>query len=374
MTYEVIFLSPKMVGKRFEDHSVPLELLKDLAVVEEMFIEIAKWKYKLEHSERKNVPKGFTESVSLKLGDIKTGCAIPVIRMSYETDELIPIMGSYLEQARDSFVGAINAATFKERIEDHLPKPLLAYFDRLGRGLKDGESIEFTPDSLDRKAALTPEVRKVLVQASQISEKTNEVKFNCRISEYDKGNMTCQVEQPNCPKIRMEIPSHLKGTVDEAFYGYEKGALVLLQGVGKFNENDKLIGFESVEHLSILDPNDIGTRIEELKGLSDGWLGEGKGLAPKVEGLDWVNEAFHANYPEELAFPFLYPTAEGGVQAEWEFGDFDMSFQINLENKSGYWHSLNLKTDEDEAIEIDLCSKTGWVRLIELIKKNKGAN
>ncbi len=36
------FLRPKLVGKRFEENSIPLELLGDLAVLEAMIIEVAK--------------------------------------------------------------------------------------------------------------------------------------------------------------------------------------------------------------------------------------------------------------------------------------------------------------------------------------------
>jgi hypothetical protein len=40
------FLAPKMVGQRFEGHAIPLELLRDLAVLEEMVVSPADaWKH-----------------------------------------------------------------------------------------------------------------------------------------------------------------------------------------------------------------------------------------------------------------------------------------------------------------------------------------
>ena len=50
------FLRPKLVGKRFEDHSIPLELLGDLAVLEAMVIEVAKWRYLQDNPDRKLTP------------------------------------------------------------------------------------------------------------------------------------------------------------------------------------------------------------------------------------------------------------------------------------------------------------------------------
>jgi hypothetical protein len=40
-----VFLKPRFVGKRFDNHSLPLEILKDLAVLEELIIEVAKREY-----------------------------------------------------------------------------------------------------------------------------------------------------------------------------------------------------------------------------------------------------------------------------------------------------------------------------------------
>ena len=64
------FLSPRLVGERFLGHAIPLEVLRDLAVLEEMLVETAKWGYMQEHPDRKRIPRGFTNGVSLKLTGI----------------------------------------------------------------------------------------------------------------------------------------------------------------------------------------------------------------------------------------------------------------------------------------------------------------
>ncbi len=40
-----LFLAPRMVGSRFSGHAIPLDVLKELAVLEDMFMEAAKWCY-----------------------------------------------------------------------------------------------------------------------------------------------------------------------------------------------------------------------------------------------------------------------------------------------------------------------------------------
>ena len=56
---EDVFLKPRLIGKRFDEHSIPLEFLQDLAVLEQMIKETAKWQFFLTHPERKRIPRGF---------------------------------------------------------------------------------------------------------------------------------------------------------------------------------------------------------------------------------------------------------------------------------------------------------------------------
>ena len=57
------FLSPRLVGERFSGHAIPLEVLRDLAVLEEMLVETAKWEYLHEHPGRQRIPRGFTNEI-----------------------------------------------------------------------------------------------------------------------------------------------------------------------------------------------------------------------------------------------------------------------------------------------------------------------
>ena len=72
---------------------------------------------------------------------------------------------------------------------------------------------------------------------------------------------------------------------------------------------------ETAEHVNIRDPLDISARLDDLRLMKNGWL-EGNGLAPPHEGLDWLSRAFDDHYPKNLPLPYLYPTEEGGVQAD----------------------------------------------------------
>ena len=134
--------------------------------------------------------------------------------------------------------------------------------------------------------------------------------------EADQDDMTFEIQLIDGRKVKAPIASQHLDTILEVFNGYQNGMRALFQGIGRFSRGDQLIGFDSIEHLSILDPLDFGAQLDELRLLQDGWL-EGEGIAPPSAGLDWLHDAFDRHFPDEAPLPYLYPTETGGVQAEW---------------------------------------------------------
>ena len=111
---------------------------------------------------------------------------------------------------------------------------------------------------------------------------------------------------------------------------------------------------------------DISTQIDDLRLLKDGWL-EGQGKAPSKEGLDWLSQAFDNYYPSDLPLPYLYPTEPGGVQAEWSLDRNEITLEIDLAERSGYFHALEMEDDTEETLRFDLGSEICWIALKNLI-------
>ncbi|MDA1050217.1 MAG: hypothetical protein O3C40_07025 [Planctomycetota bacterium] len=373
MSDPIPFLSPRMVGQRFEQHSIPLEMLKDFAALEEMLIEVAKWHYLKDHPERKRTPKGFTDGVSLKLTGVEDGSAVPKIGLFVASAMLFPDENQFLlEKARDSVIAAINAAEHDEPIDPHLSEMHLAYFDRIGRGLREGEAIEFNPNNRDRPARLNKVTRRKLTLAStQIQELTEEVTLRGRIPEVDKEKLTFHLQLPEGNRVPASLESQHREKILEAFTGYDAGTRVLLQGIGRFNRQERLQRIESVEHLGLLDPNDVAARLDEFRSLQNGWL-DGKGLAPAPAGLDWLTTSFENSYPDDLPLPYVYPTAEGGVQAEWTLGQHELSLEIDLRSHQGQWHVLDLLTQAVSSRDIHLDGVDDWTWLVQQIRPLAG--
>jgi hypothetical protein len=306
----------------------------------------------------------------MKLTGIDDGSAIPIISLIVATSGLLPPQNQvYFEKARDSIVGAISAAEGEQQVTRYLPESFLGYFDRIGRSLRDGEAIEFNPSDSDHPARLTRATRRRLILASsQVQELTEEVRLRGGIPEMDQEKMTFTLQLINGVRIVAPFASQHLQTVLEGFNGYRKGVRILLQGIGRYNRFDRLQSIETAEHVSVLDPNDIAARLDEFLLLKNGWL-NGKGVAPDQSGLDWLGRSFEAHYPDDIPLPFLYPTAEGGVQAEWSLASHEMSLDVVLQSYTGEWHDLNLATNEEAVRQLNLHDNRHWNWIVLRIRQ-----
>ena len=364
------FLTPKLVGERFHDHTVPLELLKDIAGLEALIIEIAKHCFREEHPTRQRVPRGFSGGVSMHLVAINEGSAEAAIALRSDSDDLFPGSDSkYFEQARNRLTDALAAAANDDDVTQHLPDRLLRHFDAIGRRLKEGEYIDFLPQSPERRAHLSPATRERLLFASErVQEITKEVALRGEVSMADKRKRAFQLELVAGGRVVAPLTEEHEETVLEAFNAYPGGPRVFLQGVGRYSRTHQLTEVESVEHISLLDPLDIGARLDELRTLPAGWLDGVEGEPLSASGLDWLMRELEGHYPEELPLPWLFPTAAGGVQAEWSIGGKEVSLDIDLQSRVGCLHILDVATEDDQEEQLELSSGESWRQLFERLQ------
>ena len=397
---ETTFLRPRLIGARFEGHSIPLELLKNLAVLEEMTIEVARQEFFKDHPDRQRVPQGFTDGIELKLTDIEDGSAVPVISLFVITNKLLfPDNKYYFERARDAIVrtigdvedaevDAIGDAEERNVSTDILNETTLRCFGKIGQGLREDEAIEFTTPNnqlsakftintqqrllfassmvKERPADLVRETQTQQYNPSRVEDLTKDTTVRGTVPEVNQDDMTFLIQLFDGQQIKAPIaPQHFDAIL-EAFNGYKNNLRFLFQGVGIFNRSEQLLGFDSIEPISILDELDISAQIYDLRKLKDGWL-EGQGKAPSKEGLDWLSQAFDKHYSGDLPLPYLYPTEPGGVQAEWSLGRNEITLEIDLAEHSGYFHALHMEDDTEKTRRLDLGSETQWIELKELI-------
>lgn len=354
------FLRPRLVGRRFEQHTLPLDILKDFSALEEMLIEVAKRQYLAAHPDRQRTPKGFTKGLELHLTAVKEGSTLTVIALAFA--ELFPSAAAdYFIQAKDHIVEAIAAAEHAQ--QPAMPPELLRYFDRFGRGLHEGEAMVFDRSN-GQTASLTPATRKHLLRASQAEIWTEEVTLKGRIPEVDQDDHSFELELRNGIKLKAPLlEAHLK-TVLEATVGYRTGVTVAIKGIIERDRADHPKRLESVEHVTALDPLDIETRLDELAQLQDGWL-DGKGSALDGASLMRLAQAFEEGFSPDLPLPHLYPTPQGGVQAEWTLGHWEVSLEITLPSMAADYQAVRTVSGEtrEQALLLAAEDRSGWTAL-----------
>ena len=156
------FVQPRFVGERFNEHTLPLDVTKDLYAYQTLVVELAKRLYLKEHPHRQRVPKGFETTFELHISKVDDGSAKPLLMATLGAAMAMEIEAqTYFERSRDIITECIAAQGTLPAV---FPKDLLIYFNQIGRSLRDDEAMELDVVH-GGKATLSPKRRKDLVLA-----------------------------------------------------------------------------------------------------------------------------------------------------------------------------------------------------------------
>ena len=360
------FLSPRLLGERFDDGCIPLEFLADQAVLQEMVVEVARWRYLEANPGRQRSPRGLADSITLKLTRVDAGSAIPVINLTSSQSGLdgVPLpYQTFFEEAREYIIDAIASeeADARPSAIGRLPASYLAYFNRIGQSLRNDASLQPLSPGRATPARLNKETRQRLLHRSSVATFRQEVTLRGTIPEADQSRMTFELQPLYGLKVPGPIPDQHFQTIIDAFGGYRENVKVLVQGVGRYDRQGRISDLESISQVSLLDPLDVPARLDEFRDMKDGWL-EGHGVAPGHTGLDWLSTNFERHFPDDLPFPNVFPTPEGGIEAEWSIGDQSVILGIDLASHRGDWLQFDRgdSSSDEESIDLDMNEDAGW--------------
>lgn len=360
------FLKPKLVGGRFEGHAIPLDFLRDLSALNDIIREGARAAYYKANPGRKRLPNGFFEEFTLSLSGVEPGSAVPKITLFFA---MLGLMRSpsveYLHQSRDNLLGGVRAAAEDRPPTDYLSPAALTKFKNFGERLRDGEAIEF--DDHGSPVRFTKEVRrKLLLAAPGVEEVTEEVELRGLVWRTDQKEKVFVIKLADGTDVPGSMAGDHYDNIMEASKDYRKGAKIFLQGIGTRNRQGKLTKIESIENSSVLDSLDIHAQLEELRLLKQGWF-DGEGAPFDPEGMSWLEESVRDHYGRDLPLPHVFPSPDGQILFQWRTAAKSASLEIDLSEKTGYWHILDLNTKIDADQDIDLGAALGWSALADLL-------
>lgn len=361
------FIQPRFEGSRFAEHTLPLDVARDLAAYETLIVELAKRLYLKDNPERQRVPKGFGSEFHLHIERLDDGSARPQLAIVTAGELALGSGGfnTYFERARDLVTECIAASADSLPID--FPRDLLGHFNQVGRSLQQDESMEI-PGSGGVTATLTPDRRKQLVLAADtVYEK--EIEISGTIGEIDWEKKSFRLRLLDGTKVE-NIPLPDSFHADARKYGGRHRHLVTLRVVGAFDSWDRMQKVIAVNTpIDVQEDFRLAARFDELKTLKDGWH-DGQGVAPQPDILDVIAAKLIGHFPEKLPLPAIVPTPEGNLLFEWD-APGDASIDLDLSESKVYFHAFG-PDQKDIEREFDLSTSEGWQLVFEALTQFLG--
>lgn len=112
----------------------------------------------------------------------------------------------------------------------------------------------------------------------------------------------------------------------------------------------------------------VAVRIKQLRTLKAGWL-DGAGKPPSDTSLDWLEQLL-GQLPSDgsLPRPYLYPTPEGSVQAEWDIGPWSVTAEVDALNRRLAVSALNTQTQASHDYDIQAEHAEELVNFLKFLK------
>ena len=336
---------------------MPTEFLGDLEQFGKAIVEQAKAIYLRNYPNKQRVPKGFEEYIRPTITCLRSGSAVidldrpkREIRLGDTQEMFRPFAEEQNEAIRETLelLKGTKTATEPKSTGTRLLK-------RVGAGLKDGDTMRFsTPTqevSYDRKK------RQAFLSRNFPGESTTEPGVLTGIihavdMEKNIFQIRLTVSEIN---VIGDIPTAQQDFIIDKLKAYERTNRVTLAGDVTYEPTGNQKSISNIWNIEASTLPQIAQQIEEIRSLSEGWLMGGEELASS-EGLDWAVQVLERELEsrgEET--PMIYPTPEGNIRLEWETGERDVSLEVDLKNREGYYHwyktSSNLDFEKEYALE-----------------------
>lgn len=378
------FLKPVLRGGRFDTPSpvVPVEFLAEFAAYRALIVEVASALFREAHS-RHRVPAGFEDSFQLSLAGIESGSTIPVLVRSVVLAANLALCPPELsapggqdifDQARDRVAACVESVATTGKVPSDFPWVALRYFERFGERLKPGESIELRAPGSSSGPRYTVETKRLIAESR--TKKTKPIVLVGMISGLDGNSRTFNLDVrepkerhykrlPYRPEMHAALVACLAQFSDNPVHSQAR-----IVGTATCDKSDKLTDIVEVTQVQPLDGavTPVAVRIKQLRTLKAGWL-DGAGKPPSDTSLDWLEQLL-GQLPSDgsLPRPYLYPTPEGSVQAEWDIGPWSVTAEVDALNRRLAVSALNTQTQASHDYDIQAEHAEELVNFLKFLK------
>ncbi len=245
-----------------------------------------------------------------------------------------------------------------------------AAHNTFGRRLGPNEAIELLAPGAPRGPRYTPAVRKRLVflGVDETVEEPVSVIVAAVAVHTAKKNFSIKHDER---EVLVTLRPEDEEMVLEAI-GRRNELRLQVIGVGALDRHDHLGRIGEVDAVRAVPVPDAGRtgvaeQVTNLRAIEKGWV-DGEGEVLSSDGLRWLEGLLSQFVAEGMPTPRLYPTLEGGVQAEWSIRSWEVSATFDLERHHAVLLAASTRDPrKDVEDEVDLDHPDGAAKLAEWI-------
>lgn len=353
------FVRVRFAGGRFDSHTIPFDVLPDLAAYRDLVVEVAKHLFRERNSDRRRVPKGFEESFQLGLSQVIQGNSATALAQRLETmedqpaDALqagfgFPRYGEF-EDARDLLDRVMAAANDGRALPQEFPRELVGKFNRFGQSLRAGEHAELSHGHTAPVRYDSETRKRIVLSANATYENALDQRFTLTGGEI----RACIVHLADDDGTRFDLRVDTDEECEKAIA--RRRHQVRVVGSGLFDRQDRLTKITKYKEFFYTDDEPqqpLDERLDEIARTPAGWY-SGENPAPDASAIARMSElAALVTTEAGVPTPYVYPLPDGSITAEWTRGDWEISATVTLPNLAIALHALNVDTDEELDVEI----------------------
>jgi hypothetical protein len=329
------FIEHILKGGRFEGNTpfLPHAILPDLYAYLEIVVALAKDLFFQKHSKKKRISKGFESKFGVGLVVIKSGSTVPIFERDYGQGGK---EGDEFDQARDLINEELLRLATSDNGSSKLSEKIVPLFNRFGQHLNEGETVTLRIPGNDKSPVYSREIRSKLLSINK-----KPYSAVCHLSGFVSGFEAEKGHFYFTTSDKESISGPLNETFDATLRNlaskYKKeDVFVNLVGIAKYNPDGSINQIERLQHIAIFgegEPDyfpDFKKRLTEFLTYKEGWL-DGKGHKFEAQDLEKIKNWLDPLLQEsDLPAPFLYPSPDKEIIAEWSLGFWEVACVFDL--------------------------------------------
>ncbi|NKR69755.1 hypothetical protein GS536_17195 [Rhodococcus hoagii] len=354
----------RLSGARFNSEGMPADALVEVAAFEDILRSLVRLYWRDRHPDRKRMPNGYDDEITLRLTAIGEGSAVPVLEhdATLRADDLF---GPY--EIKEDFARAIDALeqfvnygySDKGQIPNDIRRLPSNKMKKFGQTIRKGEAIQVAatvPDSWDSVTRFTPDARRNAL-VTLVGNFTQRVTVEGQVIDFrvSSGSLVVRDREHKADILVPYLESGVRASIDSAKQLFE----CVAEGVGEFNADGKLTKLTTVTSLDVTDVTEdarvVRAALDALVDLDDGWVDGESGEAISQA----VIERGHAVIDTMIALSNITrtvsPTEDGGVSFFWPDAENQLSIEVEPSGAL-YVHTTDLAagTFADDKIAPDV--------------------